>query len=119
LLGAQFRAEIAAFLGRAEPPFWARRIADQTGVPENKVAAELSRFSRDGLLVATSPTQWDRRKLYDHASGGSRYWDFGYEVMARAASEEALRIGISAEQALAAYFREVLEDGHASEEIGR
>jgi hypothetical protein len=108
-LGSQFRAEVAAFLRAAEPPFWARRIAAQTGIPENKVAAELSRFARDGLLAASSPAQWDRRKLYDRA-GDSSYWEFGHEVIVRAAETEALRLGISTQEAVGAYFEAILDE---------
>lgn len=107
LLGAQFRAEVAAFIGVAEGPFWARRIGDQLGIPENKVASELSRFARDGLLAAMPSAQWDRRRLYERASGSTGYWNAGNELIERAASEEAIRVGVPAEVAMDAYREHV------------
>ena len=55
-----------------------------------------------------SGAQWDRRKLYEHAPGGSRYWAAGREVIERAAEEEALRIDVPPAEAITAYSREVL-----------
>jgi hypothetical protein len=110
LLGAQFRAEIAALIADGEPPFWARRVASQLGIPENKVAAELSRFANEGLLVEISVAAWDRRKLYERGPGGSMYWRGAYELLERAAGEEALRSGVSTASALRAYLDEVQDE---------
>lgn len=110
LLGAQFRAEIAAFIADGDPPFWARRVASRLGIPENKVSSELSRFASDGLLVAISVADWDRRKLYERNQGTSMYWHGAYELLERAAEEEAHRVGVSKERALNAYLDEVREE---------
>ncbi len=110
LLGAQFRAEIAAFIAEGEPPFWARQVASQLGIPENKVAAELSRFAHDGLLVAISVAVWDRRKLYERSPTASMYWRSAYELLERAAADEANRAGVSTSSALRAYLDEVREE---------
>jgi hypothetical protein len=110
LFGAQFRAEIAAFIAEGEPPFWARQVASRLGVPENKVSSELSRFASDGLLVAISVADWDRRKLYERNPGTSMYWRGAYELLERAAEEEAHRVGVSKDQALNAYLDEVREE---------
>lgn len=80
------------------------------GIPENKVAAELSRFANDGLLVEISVAAWDRRKLYDRGSGGSMYWRGAYELLERAAGEEARRVGVSTTAALRAYLDEVQDE---------
>lgn len=110
LLGAQFRAEIAAFIADGDPPFWARQVASQLGIPENKVAAELSRFAHDGLLVAISVAVWDRRKLYERSTTASMYWRSAYELLERAAADEANRVGVSTSSALRAYLDEVREE---------
>ncbi|HEY2768485.1 MAG TPA: hypothetical protein VGI76_09515 [Solirubrobacteraceae bacterium] len=105
LMGAQFRAEIAAFIAVGEPPFWARGMAYQLSLPENKVSAELSRFADEGLLRTISFAQWDRRKLYERGHS-THYWRFGYELLERAAAEEGLQHGIDSSTALKAYFDE-------------
>lgn len=107
LMGAQFRAEIAACIAVGEPPFWARGMAHQLGVPENKVAAELSRFAEEGLLTTISFAQWDRRKLYERNARGTTYWTLGYELLERAAAEEASRVGISTDAAMQVYLAEI------------
>ncbi len=110
LLGAQFRAEIAAFIADGDPPFWARQVASQLGIPENKVAAELSRFAHDGLLIAISVALWDRRQLYERSPTASMYWRSAYELLERAAADEANRVGVSTSSALRAYLDEVREE---------
>jgi hypothetical protein len=103
LLGAQFRAEVAAYIGTAEPPFWARDMAKRLDIPENKVAAELSRFCERNLLAAMSGSDWDRRTLYERAPRSESYWAAGAELLRRAAVDEALRVGVAGEVALAGY----------------
>jgi hypothetical protein len=110
LLGARFRAEIAAFIAIGEPPFWARRMATKLGIPENKVASELSRFANDGLLTTVSVDQWDRRRLYAKSPTASLYWQGAYELLERAATDEASRVGTPADIALHAYLEEVHKD---------
>jgi hypothetical protein len=77
-------------------------MAGQLGVPENKVSAELSRFAANGLLVAMSVAEWDRRMLYERATPATLYWKLGLELIRRAAEEEALRTGLEAENLLQA-----------------
>jgi hypothetical protein len=82
-------------------------MAHQLGVPENKVAAELSRFAEEGLLTTISFAQWDRRKLYERNARGTTYWTLGYELLERAAAEEASRVGISTDAAMQVYLAEI------------
>lgn len=107
LLGAQFRAEIAAFIADGEPPFWARGMAQQLDIPENKVATELSRFAASNLLVAMPVEQWDRRKLYERTSANTEYWRLGRELVERAAADEAARAGVDAATAMRTYLETV------------
>jgi hypothetical protein len=104
LLGAQYRAEVAALIGEGEPPFWARGMARQLGIPENKVAAELSRFADQDLLVASPDSVWDRRTLYERADESAGYWAAGSGLVRRAAADEALRLGIDTQTALTTYL---------------
>jgi hypothetical protein len=104
LLGAQYRAEVAAFIGEGEAPFWARGMAKQLDIPENKVAAELSRFAEQNLLVASSDSVWDRRTLYEPSAESAGYWAAGSELVRRAAKDEASRLGIDTETALTTYL---------------
>jgi len=82
-------------------------MSQQLQIPENKVAAELSRFAADGLLTAISVATWDRRKLYERSPASDRYWQAGYQLIEQAAAEEALRIGIGAGSALQEYLDRV------------
>lgn len=107
LLGSQFRAEIAAFVGVGTAPFWARGVSQQLGIPENKVAAELARFADEGLLVALPGDAWDRRKLYEPRRAGDGYWQAGYELIERAAAEEAARVGLEADAVVRTYMAAV------------
>jgi hypothetical protein len=107
LLGNQFRAEVIAFVGAAEPPFWARRISQQLGVPETKVASELARLATLGLLVPLS-AEWDRRKLYERTA--SAVWSTGLELVEEAAEAEAERIGSPVDDVLEVYWRAVMPD---------
>ena len=104
LLGGQFRAEVAAFIAVGEAPFWARGIAKPLGIPENKVAAELSRFAAGGLLIALSGAEFDRRTLYERGPSSAQYWQAGYELVERAAADEALRLDIDCSTVLHAYL---------------
>jgi hypothetical protein len=106
LLGAQFRAEVAGYIAVGEAPFWARGMARVLDVPENKVAAELSRFAEAGLLVAMDVAQWDRRKLYERAARETRYWDAALDLIERAAGDHALETGIAPRRAVEAYLAE-------------
>jgi hypothetical protein len=106
LLGTQFRAEVAAFIATAEPPFWARAVARQLDIPETKVASELTRLSDAGLLAALPSAAWDRRKLYERRE--SELWDFGLELVNQAAAHEAARTGATQEAIAAAYWDDVL-----------
>jgi hypothetical protein len=107
LLGGQFRAEVAAYIGTADPPFWARGMAKQLDIPENKVAAELSRFADRNLLVEMSGAGWDRRTLYERAAESASYWAAGAQLLRRAAADEALRVGIDTDLAVASYVTAV------------
>jgi hypothetical protein len=104
LLGAQYRAEVAAFIGEGEAPFWARGMAGQLDIPENKVAAELSRFAEQNLLVASADSAWDRRTLYEPADESTGYWAAGSDLVRRAAADEAVRLGIDTQSALTTYL---------------
>lgn len=109
LLGARFRAEVAAFIAVGEAPFWARSLAEQLDIPENKISAELLRFASDGLLIAVPSQAWDRRKLFERANAPNTtyYWKAGLELVRRAAQEEADRTGLTASSAMALFFRDV------------
>lgn len=104
LLGGQFRAEIATCIATGEEPFWARNMARQLDIPENKVSTELVRFADGGLLVVLEPAAWDRRKLYQRARESTYYWELGFELVRRAASDEALRAGLASSDAIDAYL---------------
>lgn len=104
LLGSQFRAEVAAFIADGEPPFWARRMATQLGIPENKVSGELSRFAAQNLLTELAGDPWDRRTLYSPTAGSDAYWAGAKALVHRAAADEALKQGVSTDDALSAYL---------------
>jgi len=108
LLGGQFRAEVAAFIGLGEPPFWARRMARELEIPENKVSVELSRFATDGLLLAMPSAGWDRRTLYDRTTRRTVYWDNGLDLIRMAVEEQAGGpLGVNAGDALGRYLKDV------------
>jgi len=107
LLGAQFRAEVAAFVAVGEAPFWARGMAERLAIPENKVSAELSRFAAAGLLATLMPADWDRRKLYERRPDATHYWELGLELVRRAAADEALRSGLDSSAAFEMYLTSV------------
>ncbi len=107
LLGAQFRAEVGAFIAVGPAPFWARQMSRQLGIPENKVSAELSRFADQNLLTAISVSDWDRRTLYERTADSESYWAAGLDLLRRAAADEALRSGIAAEAAFGAWVAAV------------
>ncbi len=120
LLGGQFRAEVAAYIGAAEPPFWARGMSKQLDIPENKVAAELSRFAERNLLVAMTGADWDRRTLYERAADSQTYWAAGADLVRRAAADEALRVKVHVDVAVAAYSDAVHgpgQDDHAASNV--
>jgi hypothetical protein len=104
LLGAQYRAEVAAFIEFGKAPFWARGMARQLDIPENKVAAELSRFADQNLLEASPDSAWDRRTLYEPSANSANYWAAGSELVRRAAEDEALRLGLDNEATITAYL---------------
>ena len=110
LLGTQFRAEVGAYIAVGEEPFWARAIAAQLGIPENKVSAELSRFAANNLLSAISVAQWDRRRLYAPTRGSESYWAVALDIVQRAAEEEALRIDMDRTTVVQAYLRAIHGD---------
>jgi hypothetical protein len=116
LLGTQLRAEVAAYIATGEAPFWARAIAHQLGVPENKVSAELSRFADNDLLAAMDIAAWDRRRLYETTARSSSFWSAGLDIVRQAAEEEALRVGVGPDTALQAYLDEVHRDTETSEQ---
>jgi len=107
LLGSQFRAEVAAFIADGEPPFWARRMATQLGIPENKVSGELSRFAAQNLLTELTGDPWDRRTLYEPTAGSDAYWAGAKALVRRAAADEALEQDVSTDSALSAYLSAV------------
>jgi hypothetical protein len=118
LLGAQFRAEVAAFIKLGTAPFWARGMSKQLDIPENKVAAELSRFADENLLIAMSGSDWDRRTLYQPASNSASYWAVGVDFLRRAATEEALRVGAAPEDAFNAYLATLDSSAHSEHSAG-
>jgi len=107
LLGSQFRAEVAAFVADGESPFWARRMATQLGIPENKVSGELSRFAAQNLLTELSGDPWDRRTLYAPTAGSDAYWAAAKALVRQAAADVALEQGVSTNDALSVYLRAV------------
>jgi hypothetical protein len=106
LLGAQFRAEVAALIEVGEAPFWARSMSMQLGIPENKISAELSRFADENLLMAVPSQAWDRRKLFERSSKPRtiHYWRAGLEIVELAALEEAERVGSDPRAVLGSFF---------------
>lgn len=79
-------------------------MAGQLDIPENKVAAELSRFAEQNLLVASSDSGWDRRTLYERADESAGYWAAGSDLVRRAAADEALRLGMDTQTAFTTYL---------------
>ena len=110
LLGAQFRAEVGAFIAVGEAPFWARQMSKQLDIPENKVSAELSRFARQNLLTAISDAAWDRRTLYTPAPGSESYWASALDLLRRSAAEVGLETGIDGDRAFELYCAHVRTD---------
>jgi hypothetical protein len=110
LFGTQFRAEVGAYIAVGEEPFWARAIATQLEIPENKVSAELSRFAANNLLSTISVARWDRRRLYTPTPGSNSYWTVALDIVQRAAEEEALRIGMDREAVIETYLRAIHGD---------
>jgi hypothetical protein len=110
LLGTQFRAEVGGFIAIGEAPFWARAMADQLDIPENKVSAELSRFAANNLLTEVSRDRWDRRRLFQHTPGSDTYWAAALAIVVAAARDEALRIEADADEVLGTYLRQVYGD---------
>jgi hypothetical protein len=87
-------------------------MAKQLGIPENKVSGELSRFAAQDLLTELSGDPWDRRTLYAPTAGSAAYWDGAKALLHRAAADEALELGVSADEALGTYHAAV--HGHVS-----
>jgi hypothetical protein len=87
-------------------------MAGQLDIPENKVAAELSRFAEQNLLVASSDSSWDRRTLYEPADESAGYWAGGSALVRRAAADEALRLGIDTQTALTTYLMGVQDPAY-------
>ena len=98
--GRQYRLEVILVAGALEAPIWSRRLSQVLGLPENQVAAELSRLAQAGALTEF-PEAHDRRKLFQIAP--HPIWSF-----ARALSEEAIRKA-EGEEAMSAYWQEVCE----------
>ncbi|WP_027004807.1 hypothetical protein [Conexibacter woesei] len=110
LLGTQFRAEVGAFIAVGRGPFWAREMAGQLDVPENKVSAELSRLATNNLLTAISIAAWDRRRLYERSPRSEPYWAAALDILRRAAETEALRAEVTEDEAVTAYLAAVHGD---------
>jgi hypothetical protein len=107
LLGSQYRAEVAAFIGLREGPYWARHIAGSLRIPENKVSSELNRFFEQNLLEASEDATYDRRRLLIRAPESSSYWQAAAGMLRAAARSESLLLGIPEHECLAAYLRAV------------
>jgi hypothetical protein len=108
LLGTQFRAEVAALIAVGEPPFWARRMHEQTGIPENKISQELARLAKNERVTLLQADPWDRRKLYE--PGPSALWDVALELLDDAIEEEALRANLDSDEVFERYWAAVLPE---------
>jgi hypothetical protein len=115
VLGTQFRAEVCFYVKYGTPPFWARRIHETLGIPENKVASELSRLVESGAVVQEGSEAWDRRKLYQPRA--SALLDFAHELVQAAAREEATRLDADPHAVLMTYWSSVFPDSAVPEQL--